>query len=119
MASYYAFDPDQRQCHEGGCENPVRPIPGLPQCVANPLHPPKSQITTGHQMNKPPPVAPVVSSGPKSWGRESKPANVLVPALLVAALLASEGVPLGRAMGLVLGFAVVYHSMRVVFVSYY
>lgn len=94
------MDPDQRFCREGKCHDPVKPLPGIPQCVANPLDRERRFIQAGHQrpvtnardpngldpsLNFPSNVAPR-----KMWN-EPKWTNVTVPAALML-FLAPNGI---------------------------
>jgi hypothetical protein len=102
--SYYMMDADQRFCRDGKCHDPVKPVPGIPQCVANPLDRERRFVQAGHQRpvtnaRDPRGLDPnrvetnlkyPSNAAPRKLWSEPKWANVAVPAALVL-LIAPNG----------------------------
>jgi hypothetical protein len=121
--SFYAIDPDQKFCRSGVCLDPVKPIPGLPQVTANPLHKKPDYVTSGHQVpaNRPTDTLTISTSAPLKFGKEPKPANVLMAGAVMAVVLVATTREL-RWQSLLIRvslFMLIWHSVRLAFPHYY
>lgn len=147
--SYYMVDADQRFCREGKCHDPVKPLPGIPQCVANPLERERVAETNHYRQPTTRPRDPAVSvravselpssAAPRRWWHEPRVAHVAVPAALFLLLAphglldwgfyawqgsatttsVSRGSALAETAVRVVLFTLAWHAMRVQYARYY